>query len=182
MQESKLIDPTTLILVKSSILFHDISTALYGLPIVLEFYCARDVKMRVKDCKNSLESRSHKVLVFTEHAFLQLSQEFMPHFRLVILFEQPSPGVKLLLNQEYCEHVVVLETVEPFIEDKFLMSGAKSYDNQVQVVTKAEHLWRDLPEDACGFILHRLYLIHVNESPLWKVMLSFLGLIEWRFT
>eukprot|EP00960_Hanusia_phi_P037350 752888-Hanusia_phi.AAC.6 len=154
-QNIQVADLTTLILVKSSILFSDISAALYGLPIILEFYCARDVKMRLKECKNSLESKMHKVCVFTQHAFLNLSQEYMPHFRLAILFEKPSSEANVLLSQDYCDHIVVLDTVDPYIEDKFLLSGAKSYDSQVQVITKAEHLWRDLTEDACGFILHR---------------------------
>jgi hypothetical protein len=151
----------TIVLVKSSVSFPDISKAIYGLQVSCESKSAADLDKTPPFSLPKL-TEAH-VWVTTEQAMLKLlaSCNAPPgavlDAALVILTTKPSVGMELLLERgNVLKHAVVLDTVAPFIEAEFLLSGAQSYRSQVQVQAPLEKLWVDAQEEAAAqLVLHR---------------------------
>jgi len=81
----------------------------------------------------------------------------------VIFFSKPGAGMQALLQEgTLFKQTFVLDTVEPFIESKYLLSGAKSYSDKIQVQVPLHKLWVDVEEDSAAFVvLHRSVALNV---------------------
>ena len=151
----------TIILVKSSVSFADVFKAIYGLKVSCESKSASDLDKTPPFSLPKL-TEAH-VWVTTEQAMLKLlaSCNAPPgavlDAALVILTTKPGVGMQLLFDRgNVLKHAVVLDTVAPFIEAEFLLSGAESYSSQVHVRAPLEKLWVDAQEEAAAqLVLHR---------------------------
>ena len=162
----------TVVLVKSTVSFADVSKAIYGLNVVVESRGAADLAKRCSFTQP--QPGAAVVWLMTEQAMLLLLEKSPPAWMLddslVVFLTTPGPGMNILLKSEVepsiFKKTLILETTQPFIEENFLLSGAKSYSGKVEVQIPLEGLWVDVEEDAAANIfLHRSVKIcvYVNQ-------------------
>ena len=167
-----------IILVKSSVSFPDISKAVYGLSVACESMAAADLDRAKRPSFTVPQANTPSVWITTEQAMLQLlaSHNAPPaevlEAALVVLLTKPGAGMQMLLERgSVLKHTIVLDTMPPFIESEFVLSGAKSYSSQVHVQVPLEKLWADAQEDAAAhMVLHRSVklVVYVHEHLLQR--------------
>jgi hypothetical protein len=161
----------TVVLVRSSVSFGDVFEAIQGLKVEIQSKAASDLS-KGQDFE-FLQPGKAAVWVLTEQAMLKLLAERNPscaalELAMVVVLNKPSAGMQSLLQSTAApfKNVIILETTQPFVEEVFLLSGAKSYSTKVEVQPSIQKLWVDVEEDAAAnIVVHRSVKlnIYVNE-------------------